>query len=179
MEGYRGGYAPMLRAALELSARGVFDASEITPLREVSKAGKLDEMMHPFPADGTFKGCSFMQVTEGLYTIAYESEEAMYVEQFKMESNLTGGMLHLYISEREIICELFSGANKATTSAIRSTDRGKSGSNGSPERADTAKEDSWSVRKYTNRRSGADERVDTQPPSERSRRRYSLRYRNK
>lgn len=163
----------MLRAALELSARGVFDASEITPLKTVSTAGKLDEMLLEFPKDGIFKGCSFIKRDKG-FIVAYEDEDNLYVEPFDIDTDITRGMLHLYLSDKEIICELFAGSKKETTRAKRSR---QDGDDGQSVHSSPTKKNSFSVRKFIDRRRSGSNQVDRKERS--PGRRYSLRHRNK
>lgn len=162
----------MLAAALELSARGVFDASEITPLREASRAGKLDEMLIPFPPTGEFKGCYFHK-EEDFFVVMFEDDNFLFIDRFNIDTSLEGGMMHLYLRERGITCELFRGTSREAAKASRyqRADPGQKICTTSPQE-DSGK---WSYRKHRNRQSERSKDVAPDEGSTRPRRRYRVR----
>jgi len=106
--GYRGGYRPFFKAVAELSARGVFNSSEVSV--EVLKTGgkeaptssdsqisldyfKRDEMEIPFK-QGSYKGAHLHKLSNDIAVVAFSQDEEVYSEKFKFNGVIpdSGGM---------------------------------------------------------------------------------------
>ena len=116
--GYRGGYGPFYEAVVELSARGVFDAGEVSaapgkakPVTTATTKGGRDEYTIPF-VDSEYAVCRYKREGNKI-TIACDEMDRLYVEEFHVWDTGTifpdTGVCRMVIQHGGKLAHIFTG----------------------------------------------------------------------